>query len=905
MPVANASVRVLDCAGDELFNGVTDDSGVLHIKEAVEQRYCRASASDAFYASARIPADHAQARGQADFSFVLSDWNRGIEPWRFNVPTGRGVIQDIVAHTVLDRDLFRAGEVVSMKHIMRAQTREGLLNPPADQLSTTLRITHEGSGQSIEQPLKWQSEGGSGASAYSTFNLPKDTALGRYSLSLTSENGWYQTSHFRVEEFKLPLLKGSIKLSNQDLSATLVNPEGVNVDLQLQYVAGGAAGQLPVSLSAVTRRYTPSFAAYRDYSFADVTDDDSTRDEAGPAAGQRLFLDKRPLVLDESGGARLWIDELPRAGSPEQWLFEASFADPNGQIQTLSQSTIVWPATKVVGVQAPSWGSAGEMTTFKTVVLSPEGEPLANEPVQLLAQQRKLMTVRKRVVGGFYRYDNQEQYVDLGELCQGTTDAAGEFSCDVALKQAGSITVIAQTTDADNNTARAAQVFWLNQGGPLWFGGENDDRIDLIPEQKVYAPGDEAEFQVRMPFAQATVLLSVEREGVLEYKVIEVDRRDPVFRLPIKAEWGPNVYVSVLAIRGRVRDVSWSSFFSWGWKQPIEWYRAWSDGSSDFVSPTTTVDLAKPAYRLGLAAIEVRTDENQLDVKVQADRTRYAVRDQARVTVSVTLPDGSPAAGGHFSFAAVDEALLELSPNPSWDVLRVMLAQHQYGVATATAQSEVVGRRHYGRKAIPAGGGGGRAPTRELLDTLLLWAPDTVLDEKGQAQLMVPLNDTLSTFKLVAIAEHGTQRFGMGTAAITASQDLQVISGLPELIREGDHYTAQFTVRNSSDRDMEISLEPQFSSQTTLLQTLAPQRATIKTGAAHRFSWPVVVPIGEDAAVERLFSWTVVATEMASATSDAPVATDRLQLSQRVLRATPFLHSRPVCFESVPGSLIH
>ena len=38
-----------------------------------------------------------------------------------------------------------------------------------------------------------------------------------------------------------------------------------------------------------------------------------------------------------------------------------------------------------------------------------------------------------------------------------------------------------------------------------------------------------------------------------------------------------------------------------------------------------------------------------------------------------------------------------------------------------TGQGEVIGKRHYGRKALPAGGDGGRNPTRELFDTLLLW----------------------------------------------------------------------------------------------------------------------------------------------------------------------------------------
>ena len=102
--------------------------------------------------------------------------------------------------------------------------------------------------------------------------------------------------------------------------------------------------------------------------------------------------------------------------------------------------------------------------------------------------------------------------------------------------------------------------------------------------------------------------------------------------------------------------------------------------------------------------------------------------------------------------AAIDEALLELQHNDSWDLLPAMLQRRSYGVQTATAQLQVVGKRHYGRKAMPPGGGGGRALTRELLDTLLLWQPAVVLDANGSAQVEVPLNDALSGFRIVAVA---------------------------------------------------------------------------------------------------------------------------------------------------------
>ena len=88
-------------------------------------------------------------------------------------------------------------------------------------------------------------------------------------------------------------------------------------------------------------------------------------------------------------------------------------------------------------------------------------------------------------------------------------------------------------------------------------------------------------------------------------------------------------------------------------------------------------------------------------------------------------------------YDAVDQALLELRPNNSWNLLEALLQKRGYLVETATAQSQVIGKRHFGKKALPPGGGGGRAPARELFDTLLTWQPRVKLDANGNATLKV------------------------------------------------------------------------------------------------------------------------------------------------------------------------
>lgn len=898
--VPNADITVLSCAGAVLARGRTGDDGIWHYRQGVDAPdYCEGTGLSGTYVSARIPADHPQARGKADFSFVFSDWNRGIESWRFNVPTDTSAKPTMVTHTVFDRTLLRAGETVSMKHFARIQTRDGLALPdPATGLPDRLIIEHQGSDQRYEQSVSWQKTPSGGMSASGHFDIARTARLGTYTVRLTDADGtWYGMNEFRVDEFKLPLLAGTLQISSGGEHGAVVAPRSLSADVQISYVSGGAARRLPVQLSAVLRDRHINFPGYDDYSFdapaepalgedATTPSSDDTEDDAK----QILFLDKKGVVLDEAGSARVEVDTVPPIDGPRTMLFEASFSDPNGQIQTLAQSVPVWPAHVQAGLRAGDWVRAGDLARFDALALSPDGRPQSGVAMQVRAIAKTTYSTRKRLVGGFYSYDNHTETRDLGTICEGTTAANGVMACSATLAQSGSIEVVAVATDGQGHVSRAASSIWVTGSDELWFGGENDDRIDIIPAKKVWAPGETATFQVRMPFRHATALVAIEREGVLETRVIELSGKDPGFSIPIREAWGPNVYVSVLALRGRLHAVPWYSFFASGWKSPASWHDAFMAARKEYVAPTALIDLAKPAFRYGLTEIHVTDRQDQLDVKVSTDKTRYQLRERAEVSIAVTLPDGAPAAHGTVAFAAVDQALLELAPNTSWDLLNAMRQFRSYGVETATAQMEVVGRRHYGRKAMPAGGGGGKSPTRELLDTLLLWQPSIQLDDQGKARISVPLNDAITQFKLIAIADFGAGRFGTGSAQIVSSQDLQVIPGLPALIREGDRYSATVTVRNATDRAMQLAVGASYAGKGVMARALEEQALMLDPGSAHQLSWDVVAPENTLLESGTALKWIVEARERPE--SGAPdrgkeLASDRLVYEQVLVPAVP------------------
>lgn len=906
-PVANAKVAVCSCDGELLGEGATDATGVVRFAKLPDRRYkdC-ANGMDGYFVSARIAADHPQARGKADMAFVMSDWNRGIETWRFNVPTDLSPNQTVRAHTIFDRTLLRVGETVSMKHLIRTETAQGFALPAA--MPDKVVITHEGSGQTYELPLAWRNTATGGRSAENAFQVPQAAKLGVYDVALVYGDGRTLSSgSFRVEAFRLPVLAGTLSVTKDPKAKgnALVAPAEVPVGVEIHYTNGGGAAGLPVSVSALMRNKYVNFADYDDFSFnaprpqqqqsasGDEEEDqegESSRDEA-----EKLVADKLPLTLDKDGNGKVTIKKLPKVNVPGDLVLEAGFADPNGEIQTLRQTVPVWPSAVVAGIRAANWVSVSQKLAVYGVVLDTQGKPIADTPVQVKASARITTSARKRVVGGLYRYDNRSETKDLGVVCETRTDAQGRARCEVALSQAGEVELVANARDGDGRVTQAATTVWVTRQGELWFGGENHDRMDVLPEKKAYAPGDTAVFQVRMPFRRATALVAIEREGILDTEVVELNGTDPTIKLKVKPEWGPNVYVSVLSIRGRLREVPWYSFFTWGWRQPLDWWHAFRSEGKEYVAPSPLVDLSKPAFRLGLAEIRVGNEAHRLDVTVTPDKATYPVRGKAHVVVQVKLPDGKPAANGEVALAAVDQSLLELMPNTSWNLLDAMLQRRSYGVETSTAQMEIIGRRHYGRKAVAAGGGGGKSPTRELFDTLLLWNPRVQLDAEGKAALDVPLNDSLTSFRIVAVADLGAGRFGSGSASIAATQDLQMIAGLPLLVREDDKYRAMFTLRNTTQRAMTV----EATARATLVdaQTLPAQTVQIPAGEAREIGWDITAPALLAFSRGGSILWEVGATEKGTGT-----ASDKLKVSQQIVPAIPVTVQQAVLAQLTPNA---
>lgn len=829
LPVGGADITVVDCKSNSVVaRGKTDKQGVARLD--MPNKF-----ND--YAE-NCPSRYAvMARAGGDLGIVLPGWDEGIESWRFNL-SGWQHSGSLIAHSILDRSLLRAGETLHMRHVVRETTLQSLGAPRSASYKRIL-IRHEGSGQEYELPVNIGADG----NGDNEWPIPRAAKLGMYSITLElSNDASYQLGNFRVEEFRLPVLKAQLQLP----AGPLVGVASVPVDMQLQYINGGVYPQAPVTLRARILPYGMYFPAYEGYSFGYVQYSENGEEGEGEN-NEVIALEEQTLTLDDKGSLRASSGKLPAIKKISQLSVEMEYRDPSGEIHTTASNTMLWPAVVIPGVKLPSWITleGGKPQKIDIITLGSDSKPRGNVAVSVKAEMQSYQSHRRRTVGGFYSYESVQKTEAMPVSCAGRSDKNGRLSCTVTPTKSGQMVVTVDAVDDAGHHMLSTSSTWVSNGQRWWFDQSNDDRIDLIPEKKEYQAGETMKLQVRMPFPEATALIGIERDGVMETFVQTIKSDNPVISLPVKADYAPNVFISALLVRGR----------------------------NDAVAPTALIDLGKPAFKLGIAEVKVGWAAWRLGVNVKTDKPRYHPRDKAVVDVLVTPPNGqSLPANTEVTLAAVDEALLELAANNTWDVLTPMMMARGHDVSTSTSQLQVVGKRHYGRKALPPGGGGGRGgSTRELFDTLIYWQARAKVGADGRAQFTVPLNDSLTGFKIVAVAT-SANRFGSGDTRMESFKDISVLSGLPLVVRQGDKLDPGFTLRNSSDKAQTLKFTAELEGRGKLLE----KTLTLAAGASTVIPVPLTVPADIDA-----LTW-IVSAEGAGAD-----VSDKLKVTQKVLDPVP------------------
>lgn len=760
-PLAGVAVQLRNVDNECLWSGITDNSGI-----AKAPGWGQYQDSPALYAVATYGSDTA---------IVDSEGESNIGSWRLGVDKDWGQNRhSCTASVFTERGLYKPGEQVHLKGLVRQQ-HQGLWVVPKSVSAVTLEV-RDSDGNIVytgKQPL------GAMASFDTTIKLSESAASGSYWAAVQLGEQSLGNCSFRVEVYKPNQFEVLTELDKPSLIAG----DCFEGKITGRYLYGGVMGgdKYHYSASLAASAFEPKeFADYDfsnegDFGLADTDKDASDTNIITQGDGQ---LDKLGTAATS---VTIPVDAVKR---PSELTYEASVSSVGRQSISSRQVCQVLPSSCVLGVKVKEFlVEAGQPLDFDFVAVDGQAQPVAGVSTTVTLVNRQWDSVRKANGMGSYEWVTNTHDTEISTTK--VTSAKGPTSCTVLPPSAGYYYIKLSSTDSRGRSAVCSTSFFAVGGGYVPWARFDDDTLELASDKAEYAIGDVAKVMIPSPYERAQALVTVERSGILSHWVKEVVGSTPVVEIPVLANYGPNVYVSVVLISGRTASGKYNS----------EGY-----------------DLGKPSFRIGYAKLKVDVSSHKLKVSVITDKKDYRPGEQVTAQVHITDSKGQPVSG-EVCLAAVDEGVLSLIDYKTPNFFDDYYAEKPLGVDTSETRTSVIGQRGSSQKGANQGGGGGSAVGnyRNDFSTTAFWSPRLKVDAQGQAKVSFVLPDSLTRYRLMAVALTADSKFGSGSENITVSKPLMMLPSIPRYARVGDKFEAGVIVRNNTNKVMMVEVASEAS----------------------------------------------------------------------------------------------
>ncbi len=794
-PVAGAPVSFHDRDFNMVASGVTDADGLAmgtiprleHLYETV----------------------YAVVNTAETFGFAVSDWSWGIEPYDFNLGANY-YPQDMMVYLYTDRPVYRPGQPVYFRGVVRARDDVTYTPPPMDEIHV---LVEDNSGEFVYDAMLPLTE-------YGTFSgqldLDEGTGLGYYRLiaALDPEDTSYYSSRnfslsFGVAEYRAPEFQVTVTPEVDQV----VQGDTILVMVDSTYFFGGPVSDAAVSYSVLAQDYYFNYQGKDRYDFIDINYDDIARFYYGGGYGR--VVAEGEGITDEAGQFMIELPaDLGEATQSQTLTIEASVVDESDQYVAGRATVVLHQGEVYVGVRPEKYVSiAGEENTLNLIAVDWDSEPVPGQEISVSVVERRWSNVQEEDEYGRTVWTWEVEEIPVEDASgTATTDAEGLANFQFVPPAAGSYKAYAVSRDDRGNEVRASTFVWVSGQEYVSWRQQNSNRIDLITDRDSYQVGDMAEVLIASPWqGEATALLTIERGDVIDHEVVRLETNSTVYRFPIEDAYAPNVFVSVVLVKG--------------------------------VDETTPV----AEFRIGMAQIAVDPERREITVTVRPDREQAGPRETVTYSIETTDFAGNPVQA-EVGVGLTDLAVLTIADPNSQPLMSQFYGQQGLSVRTAMPLTLSVDQLTQTTLDTIKGGGGGGGEggifevRQEFVDTPY-WNPVVVTDENGQATLDVTLPDNLTTWRMDARAVTD----GRNGITLVGQTEYDLISTKPMLMRPitprffvvGDVATLVAVVNNNAGTTMNVAASLQGAG----VRFNSPQDVTaeIPTGGRHRFEWFVTV----------------------------------------------------------------
>jgi len=744
--------------------------------------------------------------GPTSFALTINQWSDGIAPWDFNLGT-QFDDRPYQVYLYTDKPIYRPGQTVHFKGIARAADN-ARYSLPTDLPALPVTIQDNEGKQVFSQTLPLSPMG----TFYGDFELSEAAGLGYYSLQTVvkrpTSGGMlpdftfgvgFQVAQYRRPEFQVKVTADR---------AQVLQGDDIHITAEATYFFGAPVADAPVHWTVLSADHPFVWEGPGNYDFTDY--DFTAGPESRPIfGGYGELIAEGDGRTDAQGRFTFTVPaNLGKKTMSQQFTIEATVTDTNAQAVSGRTAVTVHKGQYYIGLQPESYvGQAGQPQKVNLITVDWNGLPYGQVELTVVVSEHKWYSVQQQDASGNLQWtwtvEDKPVYTTTV-----MTEQGGIADITFTPSKGGTYKVLATGHDSKGNEVRASTYLWVSSGEFVTWRIENNDRIELRPDRTSYAPGDTANILIPSPYqGEVTALVTIERERIMQRQLLTLKSNSEVLHLPISADYAPNVFVSVMIVKGL-----------------------------DVTNPTAS-------FKLGYVQLKVSPEQQVLKVTLTPDKSKLGPRDTVNYDVQVTDYTGKPVQA-EFSLGLVDLSVLSLAEPNAPPLVDSFYGPQGLGFRTASGLTVAVDRFNVqAARGFKGGGGGGFAPEafqirQEFPDTAY-WNPAVMTDASGHARVEIRLPDTLTTWRLDARGVTAETLVGQATVDIVTTKDLLIRPVTPRFFVVGDKAQLAAIVNNNTDR----AIDAQVSLAATGLDLASPATQSVQVPAhgQARVTWDTTV----------------------------------------------------------------